>query len=589
MKSTSLTLVLSVVAGTAVAGPLNFVDVTSTRIIETVNEPFGEKHVTFGDMDNDGDLDVLVGIAFSDFGERTNELYRNDNGVFQEVSGTSIIPGFGSADVTRSAFFVDVDNDGWLDIHIVCDSNSGFGQGNDKIYINQHPGGVFTGFVDETSSRLPGNGLLGASCSSEIADFDNDGDIDIYIGNYPNSSQDRLLLNDGDGTYTDATSGRIAIAGPYVVDVEGADMNGDGLVDVVVTNSHSNSGAYIQYNNINNGAGRDADFSYSGSTTNLGVTQEENSIEAGDFDGDGDLDLYWSNGQPTLRDIILENTGLDGNDKVVWAQQNILPPSVSGITSRKAEIADLNNDGRVDIFVMKETSGDGRPTVLRNTTYGGVMSFVDWTPATAFPSGSDMEGWHAAVFNADNDSDLEIFIGSHQGDHLIDQAPPATFDENDLVGGVVPGVFNGPATMVEGTGADGDIDIFRVNGLSNASVSVVLNSPGDCMLEIRDTNNNLIASSDRGGLNVEEALQVDNRSGELLIRVISQQAGADIDGNGTVDADDFFDYLDLFASDDPAADITGNGVIDADDFFAYLDLFVQGEISPFQLEMVARN
>ncbi len=589
MKKTSLTLALSLVAGTAAAGPLNFVDVTSTRVVETVVENFAEKHVTFGDMDNDGDMDILVGLAFSDFGERTNELYRNDNGVFQEVSGTSIIPGFNTADVTRSAFFVDVDGDGWLDIHIVCDSNSGMNQGNDKIYINQHPGGVFTGFIDETSSRLPNNGMLGASCSSEIADYDNDGDIDIYLANYPNSSQDRLLFNDGNGVYTDVTSGRIAIPGDYDVDAEGADVNNDGRIDIIITNSHSSDGAYIQYNNNNNGAGRDGDFSYSGSTTSLGVTTEENAIEAGDLDGDGDLDLYWSNGIPSLRDVILENTGLNGNNKVVWESRDILPPSVSGTTSRKAEIVDLNHDGRVDIFVMKETAGNGRPTVLRNTSYNGEMSFVDWTPATAFPNGSDMEGWHAAVFNADDDSDMEIFIGSHNGDHLIDQIPPTTFDEDNLGGGVVPGVFNGPATMVEGTGLSGDIDVFRIQGLSNAMVSVVLSSPGDCKLEIRDINNNLLASSDRGGLNVEEALQVNGRTGELLIRVISQQSGADIDGNGTVDADDFFDYLDLFASDDPGADLTGNGTIDADDFFRYLDLFVGGLNSPYQLEMVARN
>ncbi len=51
---------------------------------------------------------------------------------------------------------------------------------------------------------------------------------------------------------------------------------------------------------------------------------------------------------------------------------------------------------------------------------------------------------------------------------------------------------------------------------------------------------------------------------------------ADLDGNGTLDANDFFTFLDLFAAGDPAADITGNGVIDANDFFAYLDLFAAG-------------
>ena len=54
------------------------------------------------------------------------------------------------------------------------------------------------------------------------------------------------------------------------------------------------------------------------------------------------------------------------------------------------------------------------------------------------------------------------------------------------------------------------------------------------------------------------------------------QCPADITGDGVLDADDFFAYLDLFAAGDPGADITGNGVIDADDFFAYLDLFAAG-------------
>ncbi len=51
---------------------------------------------------------------------------------------------------------------------------------------------------------------------------------------------------------------------------------------------------------------------------------------------------------------------------------------------------------------------------------------------------------------------------------------------------------------------------------------------------------------------------------------------ADIDGNGTLDADDFFAYLDLFSSGDGRADLDANGVIDADDFFLYLDLFAAG-------------
>jgi len=579
-------LALAGAAGSVMAGPLNFADVTDSRISETVIEPFGEKHVSFGDFDKDGDMDVVVGMAFSDFGERTNELYRNDNGVFQEVSGTSIIPGFASADVTRSAFMYDMDGDGWLDIHIVCDSNSGAGEGTDKTYINIHPGGVFQSFENQTG-RLPSNGLLGASCSSEIADFDNDGDTDMYIANEPNNSQDRILLNDGSGFFTDATSGRIAIPGPYDVDAESADFNNDGRIDILITNSHSNQGAYIQYNNNNNAAGRDGDFSYTNSTTMLGATSEENALETGDFDGDGDADIYWSS-KNGLTDAVLENTGLDANNKATWQElKGVLPPSVTNITSRKAEIADLNDDGRLDIFVMKETAGNGRPTVLRNTTVNGDITFVDWTPASAFPNGSNHEGWHAAILNADDDSDLEIFLGSFQGDHLFDRVDPATFAEGDI-GGVIPGVFNGPASMVLGDGLAGETDAFAINGVSNGMVSVILTAPGNCSIEVRN-GNTTIATSDRGGLGVEEALQVNNQTGTINVLVHVLQAAGDITNNGVVDADDFFAYLDLFAADDPAADLTGNGVIDSADFFLYLDYFVQGEDATYQLEVLARN
>ncbi len=60
------------------------------------------------------------------------------------------------------------------------------------------------------------------------------------------------------------------------------------------------------------------------------------------------------------------------------------------------------------------------------------------------------------------------------------------------------------------------------------------------------------------------------------VEIVSTGCPADLDGDGDADADDFFTYLDLFATGDPNADIDGDGDADADDFFAYLDLFAQG-------------
>lgn len=61
-----------------------------------------------------------------------------------------------------------------------------------------------------------------------------------------------------------------------------------------------------------------------------------------------------------------------------------------------------------------------------------------------------------------------------------------------------------------------------------------------------------------------------------FLAIMREPCPADITGNGVVDADDFFAYLDLFAAGDPRADLDGNGVIDSADFFLYLDFFVLG-------------
>ena len=89
---------------------LNFNNVTSTNINQTVSEnSTNEKDVEIGDFDNDGDFDVVMAIRRGAFGQRKNKIYRNDNGVFNEVSGTAILPAFSSTDVSENAFLRDFD------------------------------------------------------------------------------------------------------------------------------------------------------------------------------------------------------------------------------------------------------------------------------------------------------------------------------------------------------------------------------------------------------------------------------------------------------------------------------------------------
>ena len=605
-------VVLLVVAATPGAfadhlpGTLNFANVTTYRVVQTVPETSSnEKEVDFGDFDNDGDLDVVVANALADFGQRRNKLYRNDDGVFNEVSGDPAIPGFSGADVSRNAFFRDYDGDGWLDIIIVNDNNTGGDPGRTKIYMNQHPGGVFSHYTEEGLLRL-GNGTGGAACSGVSIDADMDGDWDLYVGNYPNPSQDTMYFNQNKnpGFFTEVTAthvpGEPGGVLDYTVDVSSADMNGDGTLDLLISN-HASSGNKLYYNNNNGNGSGVGDYSYSGSVQFLGTPgSNENSMEPGDFDSDGDMDFYWSN-RVGAADRIFQNTGNDVNNKVVFTMTANLPPAVTGRVSRKATVSDLNDDGRVDIVVGAENGATSRPTVLRNTTVNGQISFIDWTPGDEFPNTSIHRGWHAAVFDSNGDGDPDIFFGGWFNEHLFENVASNESDENDLPGGrphILPPVYNVDPLAVLGHALDAEVDLYLASGIgSGAFISIVLNGPDDYLLELLNSGGGVVDSSDRGGLAVEEAMQVNAlAAGDYTIRITVLEAGPndsifDIDNDGTVGVIDLLILLGAWGKNPGhPADFDGDGAVGVLDLLALLGNW--GPVSlenDYILEVLSRN
>ena len=389
-------------ASAAPAGTLNFRDVTTTQVMSTTVETANnEKAVDFGDFDQDGDLDVLIGNAYSDFGSRRNKLYRNDGGIMVEVTGAPIIPGFDILRVTRVAFLRDYTGDGWLDIAVINDQNS---HPND-LHINVQVDGVFDHFENVGQSRFPAGGNGGSANGGVSLDVDGVNGADLIIVNGRNNPQSRLWLNDGTGFFIDATVDQMPSDGSdYTVDLATGDLNGDGQVDLLTSNHNVVNKVY--YNNLpgttSTGLG---DFLYTPSGVQFLLDGEanENSMETGDFNNDDRVDIYWSGGVGGLSvDRVFENMGIDASGKAILEllPQELLPGSVTTIVSRKVTVADLNDDGRLDIFVPKEGGTQSRPTILRNVTVNGVTQFIDWTPGKAFPDGNVHKGWHAAVFDA---------------------------------------------------------------------------------------------------------------------------------------------------------------------------------------------
>ena len=402
------------------------------------------------DYDNDGDLDVyLVQGELLGEGEALlpppadqppgDRLYRNDLEIaadgkrslrFTDVTAESgiAVPGYGMGVAAG-----DVDNDGWIDLYLTR-------FGPNRLLRNRGNGT----FEDVTDRSGTGDSAWGVPAS--FVDYDRDGRLDLFVGNYlsytlaghtqcydragapdycaPETSRphpDVLYRNRGDGTFEDVTAsaGLAREFGPALGSAT-ADFDGDGWIDLFVANDQRENQLWM---NQGNGAFVNRALAAGAALGAGGNAKADMGVDAGDFDNDGDEDLF-------ITELSGQGSTLYVNDgaglfRERSAQLGIRAPSLP-YTGFGAAWIDIDNDGWLDIVAVNgavvlnfETFGpdnpfalDQRNQVFRNLGGAGFEAATDRAGAV-FELSEVSRG--AAFGDVDNDGDTDILMANAAG------------------------------------------------------------------------------------------------------------------------------------------------------------------------------
>ncbi len=244
--------------------------------------------IAVGDINKNGFSDVDIGGTEGNPGKL---FFQVSTGQFFESQGLDLSEDSTSSD--NAAVFFDANGNGWQDLYIVSggyhDYESDSPALQERLYINLG-GGNF----EKATDALP-EMLTSGSCVKTV-DFDGDGHLDLFVGGrvvpgqYPKSPRSYLLRNDGIGKFADVTDSIIPEMknSGMVTDAQWVDLDGDGWQDLVVV------GEFMPIKVFINDGGRrfqNATHEYFEEPL-MGMWSK---IEAGDFDGDGDLDFIVGN------------------------------------------------------------------------------------------------------------------------------------------------------------------------------------------------------------------------------------------------------------------------------------------------------
>ena len=451
------------------------------------------RSVNLVDYDNDGDLDIF--FVNQTGGNAPALLYRNDGGgSFTKILGDPIVTDSYAGD---GSAWADLDNDGDLDCFVATWSNQ-----SDFLYLNSGTGS----FTKVTTGPLVTTPAYTDYCA--WADYDLDGDVDLYVSVGFGVFKSLLYRNDGAGAFTRILTGPVTNDGLRAHGAAWGDYDRDGDPDLIVANISQDNSLFK-----NTGGGNFTKVT--GVEPGLGGGFSERTYWL-DIDNDRDLDLFVTNNQ-NQNNFLYLNNGDSTFTKVVSG----IVPNDPGFWFAAAP-GDIDNDGDLDLYVTQAfNTPTDKNTLYLNDGSGNFSVFA------GDPIVTDT-GWAiaAALGDLDRDGDLDLVLAKGLGDN-----------ENNAV-------------YYNDGGANHWLELKFAGNLSNragigAKVSVLATILGQPRWQFRETTsasgfgqNGLEAHIGLGDASVVDSILVKWPSGRLSILTgISADTILTIRECGSVDSD----------------------------------------------------
>lgn len=427
------------------------------------------RQVAIADVDGDGDRDLYLPGGY---GANADHLFiQKGPGEFEDQADARLPPFTWSN--AGAAHFGDLDNDGDVDL-VVADWGAAprNSPGDTLVYLNDGKG-VFTA-ADDDYVPPPIDPAVGRTpIDLDLADVDGDFDLDILVNH--RNGQSRIFLNDGAGKFADGTDGNYPEKkGPYTYNVEACDYDEDGDLDLLLDNAGGTQddpfGNISQVLN-NDGTGHFTDVT--AATISGEPFADDNAVKCADVNGDGHYDFVVASLTNPGEKLLIN----DGKGKFAYEDEGFPAVAVTiadhegkdmsfvGDPTLGIDVADVDGDGKLDVVTGQGEAGFfGALGAHEDRIYLGSGESVGDTTAPKFRmietpvavAGADIIVRVAVTdsYTSDTGEHVKSVTLSYTVGNSPEETVPATFVGGDIFRAVIPAQAAGAEVSFSVTATD---------------------------------------------------------------------------------------------------------------------------------------